>query len=113
MKSYTLQQRTLGTATLQKEREGDRERVSKRDRQICFVRDFPLSGSAKKPYPTTFTLSDTVKREREGERKKLQKACEGFWRNLVDVSAGIAANPTEPWRPFTSWPLTGHATLDE
>lgn len=28
-------------------------------------------------------------------------------RNLVDVSAGTAVNPTDPLRPFTSWALKG------
>lgn len=34
-------------------------------------------------------------------------------RTFVDVSAGSAVHPAEPWRPFTSWALRGHAMLHE
>lgn len=38
--------------------------------------------------------------------------CSSRW-NLVDASAGTVVNSTDPLRPFTSWALRGHATLDE
>lgn len=55
----------------------------------------------------THTPSDTVwKRNFLVLRKRSR-------RTLVDVSAGSAVHPAEPWRPFTSWALRGHAMLHE
>lgn len=95
--------------------------------EICFVNsDFFLSQQtlAVKPYlfvgrqqclrnsprwgiVLTHTPSDTVwKRNFLVLRKRSR-------RTLVDVSAGSAVHPAEPWRPFTSWALRGHAMLHE
>lgn len=46
-------------------------------------------------------------------KKKWFSACVDPGGTLWMLSAGTAVNPTEPWRPFTSWAHRGHAMLDE
>lgn len=110
MKSYSLQQNTQGTDWVRDLFSlqwffcpADTSRKSNLfvDKQRC-LKNTDCVGGLFNTNPICYSLE-----------KKLFSC---FWRSrrkLVDVSAGSAVHPTEPWRPFTSWALRGHAMLDE